>query len=235
MHIEMIAFDADDTLWYAQRDYEAAQSELEAILAPWEGPSAINENLLEIEKKNIPYYGYGIKSFVLSMVEAAIKITNSQIQASAIEQIIKIGETMKKKPIVPRPHVGETIPMLAERFPIMLITKGDLLDQHDKVTRSGLGDYFKLIEVVNEKTSKIYREVFNKYKINSQKLLMVGNSLKSDILPILELGGTAVHIPDENTWEHELVDSFMPPEERFHMLDHVGQLPELIDQILTAD
>lgn len=235
MHIEMIAFDADDTLWYAQRDYEAAEAELNEILAPWENPPGINQILLEIEKKNIPFYGYGIKSFVLSMVEAGIEISNGEIQTSAIDQILKIGRSMKEQQIILRPHVAKTIFMLAEQFPLMLITKGDLLDQHEKLNRSGLADHFSLIEVVNEKTTDIYREVFNKYQINCQALLMVGNSLKSDILPILELGGITVHIPDENPWEHELVASFEPPDDGFHVLDHVGQLPELIDQILSAD
>ncbi len=235
MNIEIITFDADDTLWYAQRDYEAAEAELVEILAPWENPSGINQILLEIEKINIPFYGYGIKSFVLSMVEAAIKISNGEIQTSAINQILRIGRSMKEQPIILRPHVAETILMLTEQFPLMLITKGDLLDQHDKLNRSGLADHFSLIEVVNEKTSEIYQEVFKKYRINCQSLLMVGNSLKSDILPILELGGTTVHIPDENPWEHELVASFEPPEDGFHVLEHMGQLPELIDQIHTAD
>ena len=231
MKIEMIAFDADDTLWYAERYYQAAQKELEVLLQPWEKPEKTGEILYEIEMRNVPVYGYGAKSFILSMIEAAIRISRGQIQASGIEQILALGRSMLAQEVHLRPQVEKVIPALAESFPLMVITKGDLLDQTGKVGRSGLADHFTLVEVVNEKAPAIYREVFKKYRIKPQHLLMVGNSLKSDVLPILELGGSAVHIPAETTWKMERVTRFEPPENGFYELAHMGELPGLIDRI----
>ena len=235
MKIEIIAFDADDTLWYAERYYKEAQRQLETILSPWEPPDSTGKNLYEIEIKNVPTYGYGAKSFILSMIEAALQISEGQIELDAIDQILALGRSMLAQEVHLRPDVKKVIPELAKEFPLMIITKGDLLDQTSKVSRSGLADHFTLVEVVNEKSAAIYREVFKKYQITPQHLLMVGNSLKSDVLPILELGGSAVHIPAETTWEMERVTSFEPPEIGFYELAHMGQLPELIVQILSAD
>lgn len=231
MAIEMIAFDADDTLWKTEANFEKAQKELEKILSPWKDSEKTEEIVFKTEMDNLSIYGLGVKAFTLSMIEAALQISQGEIQGESIEQIIRLGREMLEAEVELLPCVAETIPKLSKDNPLMVITKGDLLDQTTKISRSGLSAHFSLVEVVSEKTPLSYAKVLEKFHLDPKNLLMVGNSLKSDIIPILELGGTAVHIPASTTWAHELVADFDTSQDRFYELENMGDLPELITKI----
>jgi putative hydrolase of the HAD superfamily len=235
MIIEMIGFDADDTLWHTETHYLQAQEAFRKLLSPWATADHIDKVLDQININNLPQYGYGIKAFVLSLVEAAIQISRGEISADQISHIVSIGKRMLATEIVLRPHVIDTLQALVASYPLMIITKGDLLDQTTKIERARLGDYFSSVAVVNEKTAESYANVLGKYRIEPQNFLMVGNSIRSDIHPVLALGGTAVHIPADSTWEHEIIPGFDTTQDRFYELDHMGQLAELIARISAAD
>ncbi len=234
MKPDIIAFDADDTLWHSEVLYRDAQAALNDILSPWAEPRVVEEITYEIETRNIPVYGYGIKSFTLSMLEAAVRISNGAVDGGQVTEILAIGRAMLKAEVELRPHVMETLEKLSKSHRLMVITKGDLLDQTDKVERSGLAPYFSMVEVVNEKNAETYREIFDRYNLSPQSFLMVGNSISSDVLPVLELGGIAVHIPADTIWAYEMVDDFNPDQQGYYELEHIGQLPSLIDRIFNV-
>ncbi len=234
MKPDIIAFDADDTLWHSEFLYRDAQAALNEILSPWAQSKVVEEVTYEIETRNIPVYGYGIKSFTLSMLEAAVKISNGAVGGSQVAEIIGLGRAMLKAEVELRPHVVETLEKLSKSYRLMVITKGDLLDQTDKVERSGLAPFFSMVEVVNEKDTATYRQILDRYKLSPQGFLMIGNSISSDVLPVLELGGIAVHVPADTTWAFEIVENFNPDQQGFYELEHVGHLPELIDRIRNA-
>lgn len=229
--INMIAFDADDTLWDAEVHYQNAQEELRQILSPWKESKKLDDILLEVEVRNLPLYGYGAKAFVLSMIEAALQISSGEIGGDSIEKILSIGRSMLKNDISLRPKVEDTVKNLSMTHRLMIITKGDLLDQTAKVERSDLASYFSAVEVVNEKTSATYSSILKKYSLDIETFLMVGNSLRSDILPILALGGRAVHIPADTTWELEMASEHEKAGKEYFELEHIGQLPDLISEI----
>lgn len=231
MMIEMIAFDADDTLWENEMFYQNALAELREILAPWESPEGVNEIVNEIEHRNMKHYGYGIKAFILSLIEAALQISDHEIHAEEIDKILRIGRSMLEADIHMMPNVLETLQALKGKYPLMVITKGDLLDQTAKVKRSGLEEFFEAVEVVNDKTEETYLEILKAHQIDPQGFLMVGNSIRSDILPILNIGGKAAYIPADNTWSHEMVPDFNPEVDGYYELTHIGQLPDLIQRI----
>ena len=235
MKIDMLAFDADDTLWHTETLYIQTQQALIEILRPWPAVENINEIVYQIEMNNLPRYGYGIKAFILSLIEAAIHISEGEIQGDQIRQIIDRGKSMLDSQVDLFPHVTETLAHLARSYPMMIITKGDLLDQTEKVKRSGLQPYFSQVEIVDEKTPEIYAKILTKYNIDLQNFLMVGNSIRSDIRPVLALGGIAVHIPANTIWEHEMVPDFNTTQNGYHRIDHIGQLTGLIEQIIDAD
>ena len=234
MKPDIIAFDADDTLWHSEFLYRDAQSELNKILSPWANSETIEQVTYEIETRNIPLYGYGIKSFTLSMLEAAVEISNSKVDGHHVTEILALGRTMLKAEVELRPHVADTLETLSKSYRLMVITKGDLLDQTDKVERSGLAPYFSMVEVVNEKNTATYREILSRYKLSPQGFLMVGNSISSDVLPVLELGGIAVHVPADTTWAFEMVEGFNPNQPGCYELEHIGQLPALIERVFNA-
>jgi putative hydrolase of the HAD superfamily len=226
--LRLIAFDADDTLWHNETHYIQASEQLKRLLSSYQGPENIEQKLIEIEIRNVPRYGFGIKSYTLSMVETAIDISAGLISGKEIQQIIELGLEMLRAPVQLFAHAGETLAGLARNHELVLITKGDLLEQEDKVKRSGLAGYFRAIEILREKTATSYQQVLDKHGIPSQQFLMVGNSLKSDILPVLEIGALAVYIPYQHTWAYE-----QPPESQrrpptYHELESLSQLPELI-------
>ena len=231
MAIEMIAFDADDTLWENEKFYQDALAKFRLILAPWESAEGVNEIVNEIEHRNMKHYGYGIKAFILSLIEAALQISEHEIHAAEIEKILSIGRSMLEADIHMMPNVIETLKALKGKYPLMVITKGDLLDQTAKVKRSGLEEFFIAVEVVNDKTEESYLKILDTHQINPQGLLMVGNSIRSDILPILNIGGKAVYIPADNTWSHEMVADFNREVDGYYELPHIGQLPDLIQRI----
>lgn len=231
MKVTMIAFDADDTLWYAEKYYQNAQEELKNILSPWQNGETVDEIIYEAELRNLPQFGCGVKAFLLTMIDVAIQASDGDIRGEEIEKIIALGRSMLEEEVMLRPHVAETLETLPKTYQLMVITKGDLLDQTAKIARSGLASYFSQVEVVSEKTLKTYRDILDKYSLDPETFLMVGNSLRSDILPILKLGGRAVYIPSDITWAHELVPDFDRSHERFFELDHIGQIPNLIAEI----
>ena len=184
----------------------------------------VDRQLLDTEKKNLQVFGYGIKGFVLSMIETSIQLTKGEISGNEIEQIMDFGREMLTAPIQLLEHVEDTLQQLQNKYILLLITKGDLIDQETKIARSGLSDYFNSIEIISEKNVPAYQKILDKHQIQPERFLMVGNSIRSDILPILEMGGTAVYIPYEIDWAHEH-DSKPGSSPSFHEIKHLGQLP----------
>jgi putative hydrolase of the HAD superfamily len=230
---DVIGFDADDTLWHTERLYVDAQVTFKELLSHYHSAEWIQERLDQAEMRNLPHFGYGIKAFALSMIETAVELTEGKISGSDIQTIIDIAKGMLSAEIELLDHVAETIPWLAETYSLMLITKGDLRDQEMKISRSGLGYHFKQVEIVSDKNPENYAVLLERHKIPPERFLMVGNSLKSDILPVLALGASAVYIPYQLTWSHEVAE---PPQEGqagYYQLEHVGELPWLLERIDT--
>ena len=227
----LIAFDADDTLWHNERLFSYAHDRFAALLSRYHNPEWIHDRLYQTEVRNIQHYGYGIKAFALSMIETAVELTEGRVTGADIQSLIDLAREMLTAEVELLPHVAETIPQLAAAYPLMLITKGDLLDQETKLNRSGLSGYFRHVEVVSQKTPETYTRLLNKYSLDAARFLMIGNSLKSDILPILAVGGHAVHIPYEITWLHESAEPPPAGTPGFHALEHMGQLPALLEKI----
>jgi putative hydrolase of the HAD superfamily len=223
--LDIIAFDADDTLWHTESLYAEVQERFVQLLAPFADSERTMAVLEATEVRNIPYFGYGIKSFTLSMIEAAIELSGGQIPGSQINKVLELSKMMVMAPVQLLDHAETTVALLARTYTLMLITKGDLLDQESKITRSGLARYFKYIEVVSDKTTASYAAVLAKYHVSPERFLMVGNSLRSDILPVVALGGVAVYIPYDLTWTHEVVEPSALEEGRYFELHHLGLLP----------
>jgi len=230
---DVIAFDADDTLWHTERLYAEAQQKLDQLLSPYIHNESAEKQLYAMEMNNLETYGYGIKSFTLSMIETAINVTDGQIAGKEIQQIIEIAREMLTAEVQLLDEVEETIQELAKTYRLIIITKGDLLDQESKLVRSGIDQYFEALEVVSNKTPEVYRSLLQRYKIDPAKFLMVGNSVKSDVLPVLEIGGQAVYIPYLITWAHENVDDQPMDEDGYYELERIGQLPQLLASIET--
>jgi len=226
--IKMIAFDADDTLWHNENFYHNAKVALTEILANYGEPEVIQARLDQTEVRNIEYYGYGIKSFALSLVESAVVISNGRVTGDEINEIISIAKSMLRAPVELVDGAEETLRKVADDYELMLITKGDLFEQERKIDISGISDYFRYLEVVGEKTETTYRKLLKKYNIPSEGFLMVGNSLRSDILPVLGIGGQAVYIPNETTWFHEHANEQEIGEVEFGELESLSQLPDYL-------
>ena len=231
MSVEMIAFDADDTLWHAEVIFREAEEHFCQILLPWQNRETIQQTLFEIETRNISRYGFGAKSYTFSMIETALVLSDREINGKAIEEILEIGRGMLDAKFELLPGVQETLDALLGNFPLMVITKGDLLEQTSKIYQTGLADYFDFIEVVSNKSSQSYQNIFNKLELDPKTFVMVGNSLPSDIQPILSLGGIGVHIPADTTWAHELMDDFDQSQENFYELAHIGLFPDLVREL----
>ncbi len=228
---DIIAFDADDTLWHNESLYADVQARFKALLAPYCGNCDVEERLYETEIRNLQHYGYGIKAFILSLIETAIEMTEARIPASEIAQIIALGRAMLNAEVRLLEHVPETVAALSNEYRLMVITKGDLLDQEAKVARSGLQEYFQHIEVVSDKTPAAYAAILARHRIEPSRFLMVGNSLRSDILPVIALGAKAVHVPYAQTWAHEHVDPSDEDRARYLEITHLGELPALLARL----
>lgn len=222
---DIIALDADDTLWHNERLFSETQVAFSSLLARYVDPGTIETRLYEIEKRNLRHFGYGIKGFVLSMIETAIEITNGQVNANDIQQLITFGRAMLDAQIELLPGVQETVEALADTYKLMLLTKGDLFDQETKLARSGLGEHFSAIEIVSEKDVRMYLAIMHKHGVQPDRFLMVGNSLKSDVLPALQAGAAAAYVPHELTWVHEQIDEKLLEGQQFARL---GTLSELL-------
>ena len=226
-----IVFDADDTLWHNEHLYTNIQARFGQLLSQYHSLEWIHERLYATEMGNLERFGYGIKAFTLSMIETAIELTEGRISGKDIQSVVEMAKEMLAAKVEPLPHVEATLTALTPRFPLMVITKGDLLDQETKVARSGLGHFFSQVEVVSHKTPVYYARVFGKFKLDPAEILMIGNSMKSDILPILELGGRAVYIPYETTWAHENAAPPSADQPGFYQIENLGELPALIELI----
>ena len=230
--IEWIAFDADDTLWHSECYYHDAQERFVEILSP--DPTTrvhVLEALHEIEIRNLPDFGYGIKGFGLSMIETAVQIRAGEITGREIQKIVDLVRAMVHHEIRLLEYVQETVEALSASYPLMLITKGDLMDQERKIQESGLRRFFQSVEIVTDKTPAVYHTLFQKHRVNPERFLMVGNSMRSDILPVVALGGWGVYVPYALTWAHETVQEVPVHAGRFFELEHLGLLPSLVKEI----
>ena len=229
--IELIAFDADDTLWHSENLYEAAQERFSLLMAAYASPDDALAALHEREIRNLPLYGYGVKAFVLSMIEAAIHLGRDQVTSDHVTALLATGKDMLAAEVHLLDGVEEAVAALAAEFSLMLITKGDLGHQASKLERSGLAKYFQHVEIVTDKTDEVYVKLFAKHGLDPARVLMVGNSLKSDIIPVLRLGGWGVFIPYRILWSYERAD--LPPAlaGRFRQIEQLGALPGLIRDI----
>ena len=205
-NIKVIGFDADDTLWVNETYYREAELEFAKLLSAFETANKIDQELFKKEMENLSLYGYGIKSFILSMVESAMEISNNTISNEAIQDILDIGKTMINKPVELLDGVEEVLKSLSSKYRLILATKGDLLDQERKLENSGLTKYFHHIEVLSDKKEENYSRLLNHLDINPSEFLMIGNSLKSDVLPLVNIKANAIHVPFHTTWEHEQVN-----------------------------
>lgn len=203
--IKVIAFDADDTLWVNETYFREAEHEFAKLLSNYETENKIDQELFKKEIANLKYYGYGIKGFVLSMIECALELSNNQTSPITIGKIITIGKEMLNKPIELISGIEQVLQALQNDYKLIVATKGDLLDQEKKLEKSGLLKYFHHIEVMSDKKPKDYLKLIQHLEIQPKELLMIGNSLKSDILPLLKIGATAIHVPFHTTWVHEEV------------------------------
>ncbi len=225
-----IGFDADDTLWQNEHYYRLTEEHFRRLLADFAESATISARLLEAEKRNLAHYGFGIKGFTLSMIETAIEITEGKVPSSVIAKILDTGRDLLSHPVETLPHVRDTLETLAGKYLLVLITKGDLFDQERKLAQSGLGDYFDAVEIVSDKTAVTYRRIFSKVGDGPERAMMVGNSLKSDIVPAIAAGSYGVFVPHELTWVLERVEE---PKEapRFRKIGHLGELRGLIDTL----
>ncbi len=225
---KVIAFDADDTLWVNETYFREAEKKFAKILSKYETENKVDQELFKIEMKNLELYGYGIKGFVLSMIECALKLSNYSISQHEIDKILTIGKEMLNKPIELLDGVEEVLGELHNKYKLIVATKGDLLDQERKLEKSGLLKYFHHIEVMSEKKEVDYRKLIKHLDINSNELLMVGNSLKSDVLPLVKIGASAIHIPFHITWSHEEVSLEETKNSNFHTLSQLKDILKLL-------
>lgn len=203
--IKVIAFDADDTLWVNETYFREAENAFATLLSNYETENKIHQELYKKEIENLPIYGYGIKGFVISMIECALELSNNTINQKTISKIINIGKEMLQKPVIILDGVIDVLNSLKRDYKLIVATKGDLLDQERKLEKSGLIKYFHHVEVMSEKKENDYTKLINHLDIQASEFLMIGNSLKSDVLPLLNIGASAIHIPFHTTWEHEEV------------------------------
>lgn len=228
--LSTIGFDADDTLWQNETFYRLTEERFAALLADHGEQDAISRRLLEAERRNLKHYGFGIKGFTLSMIETAIEVTDGKVPAAVIGEILAAGREMLSHPIETLPHVRETLGRLASSYRMTLITKGDLFDQERKLAQSGLGELFDAVEIVSDKNASTYERIFTRHGDGPSRSMIVGNSLKSDVVPAIEAGGWGVYVPHSLTWALEHTDE-PEREPRFRRINHLGELIDLVDRL----
>lgn len=233
--LDLIAFDGDDTLWHNERSYRQGRERFRQVLAASgavQSEDEIEERVNATELRNIAYYGYGVSSFVLSLIETSIEVTDGRITGRDLQELIALAKQMLTEQVELFGGAREAVRGLAESFPLVLITKGDLLHQTSKVDRSGLRPSFRSIEVVSHKTPETYEAILARHGVAADRFLMVGNSLRSDVLPVIEIGGRAVYVPAELSWSHE--DAEVPAEarDRYYEIRSLEQLPALVGRIV---
>lgn len=250
MALTTIGFDADDTLWHSESHFVFTTKRFCDLVAPWstaqekqhedradrtELDAAITDRiehqLIEIERRNLQLLGYGAKAFTLSMIETAIEVSDGQVPASALKEILHWGHELLKHPVELIDGVEETLRTLMQSFNLLLITKGDLLHQESKIAQSGISQMFSGIDILSNKTVDSYQNLLQQHGIPASDFLMVGNSVRSDVLPVLQLGGQAVHVPYHVTWALEEEEVLDQPPANFHTCSHIGELPDLVTSL----
>jgi putative hydrolase of the HAD superfamily len=230
----LIAFDADDTLWHNERSYRDGRQRFHRLLTSAGvelSEEELEQRINRTEVANLDYYGYGVASFTLSLIETAIEVSGGRIEGSAISELVDLAKQMLTEEIELFASAHETVIALAESYPLILVTKGDLLHQTSKLERSGLRHYFEFVEVVSHKTPQVYRTILARRGVVPERFLMIGNSVRSDVLPVLEIGGWAVHVPAALSWSHE--DATVPESFRHRYFERqtLAELPPLVEQI----
>lgn len=229
--IRWIAFDADDTLWENEKYYHDGQDLLAKLLAPYQPAEVVETELLKTETNNMSWYGYGIKAFGLSMIETAIRLSGGAVGSSEIDALIRHLRSMLEQPAVLLPGVLETLQLLHSDYRMMVITKGDLLDQERKLANSRLADFFEAYEVVSDKHDNMYARLLKRHNIEPKEFLMVGNSLRSDVLPVVKIGGFGVYIPHRFTWAHEVVADTKAHEDGYVQIESIKELPAILETL----
>jgi putative hydrolase of the HAD superfamily len=230
--IEVIALDGDDTLWHSEQLFVDTQEHFRALLRPHVDldDATLDAQLLTIERRNLPLFGYGVKAFTLSLIETAIEVTEGRVPGRDLQAVLDLGKELLDHPVDLLDGVREAVDVLTDQYRVMVITKGDLLHQETKVARSGLDELFWRVEIVNEKDEVTYQRVLDRLEVDPATFVMVGNSVRSDVLPVLAIGGRAVHIPYHVTWELEHADTD-PDEHVFPVLESIAALPACIAEM----
>ena len=226
--IKTIAFDADDTLWVNETYFRDTEERFATLLESYETKNKVDQELFKKEMQNLPVYGYGIKGFVLSMIELALELSNGKVSSKVLQEILLMGKEMIAHPVELLPHIKEVLEKLSKKYRLIVLTKGDLLDQERKLEASGLSQYFHHVEVMSDKTPEKYKHLLDHLQIKTSEFLMVGNSLKSDVLPLIEIGAQAIHIPFHTTWAHEEVSKESAEEADFLTLSDAKELLEVL-------
>jgi len=229
--IETVLLDGDDTLWHNEPLFAEMTKRFLALLSPYHTEEWMQERLYETEVRNLRYYGYGIKSFVLSMIETAIELTEGRINGSEINVLLEFGKEMLEAPVTLLDGSERVVSRLADRYRLILVTKGDLFDQESKLARSGLADFFDAVEIVAEKSVSTYEAIASRNGIDFATTVIVGDSLKSDILPVAEVGGRAIHVPYGTTWQHETVNEDVLRAFDYQTAESIQEVPALIDKL----
>ena len=231
---DLIAFDGDDTLWHNERSYRDAREHFRSLLdraGVVLDPAQVEATVTRTEVANIRYFGYGVSSFTLSLIETAVDLTDGRVSSEDLRGLVHLAKGMMSEHIEVFDGVRPTLAALSTTRPLMLITKGDLLHQASKLERSGLEDYFQHVEIVSEKTPSVYERILNRHGIAAARFLMVGNSLRSDILPVIDLGGCAAYIPAALNWMHEHAEAPATGHERFFELSSIAEVVGLVDRL----
>jgi putative hydrolase of the HAD superfamily len=223
-----IGFDADDTLWHNENIFEKVHERYFKLLSRHHDAATVERALYETEMRNLELYGYGIKGFMLSSIETALRLTDGKFSPGEVREVLDLGREMLEHPVELLDGAREALDQLAPEFPLFLITKGDLRDQERKLAKSGLADRFRAVEIVSEKNARTYERIFQRHGIEPAKFLMVGNSVKSDILPVLELGGAGVHVPYRITWGHEHAEAPPAGDGRFFQAASLREVPSIV-------
>jgi putative hydrolase of the HAD superfamily len=224
-----IGFDADDTLWHHEKYFVSTKAAFVELLAPHADRALLDTQLHDTEIANVLHYGFGVKSFTLSMIETAIAATNGRVPASVISEVIELGRAMLVHPVDPYPGVRETLEALHTGYKLLVVTRGDLFDQERKLAASGLMPYFDEVEIVSDKTALVYDRIFTRHGDGPKRSMMIGNSMRADVVPAIEAGAWGIHVPSEHVWSMDLADD--PKDTRFRRLPDVASVVELVATI----
>jgi putative hydrolase of the HAD superfamily len=228
--ITTLAFDADDTLWQNEQFFRLTEQRFAELLRDYTDAPDLNDRLIEAVKRNLSFYGFGMKGFALSMVETALEVTDHRVPGRVIAEILAAGRELLSFPIETLPYVDQALDTLRERYQLILITKGDIFDQERKLAASGLAEHFSAVEIVSDKTEAVYRRIFERHTDGAEHTVMIGNSLRSDIIPALSAGAYAVYVPHDLTWSYEHAEE--PSEHpRYARIRHLGQLEPVLAAI----